>query len=139
MSKTTKRLRCTAIVSAVVMAGLATPSATAATNASVWLTTSNRSNLLRQQADVSFGSGGSGPTITVNPNATYQSMVGFGASFTDAAAWNLYNSSQRTTVMNALIGIGSGIGQSFVRQPIGASDFSRSFYTCDDGAADPSL
>ncbi|WP_211293702.1 ricin-type beta-trefoil lectin domain protein [Lentzea kentuckyensis] len=136
---TTKRWRSTAIVAAVVMAGLATPSATAATNASVWLTTADRSNLLRQQADVTFGSGGTGPTITVNPNSTYQSMVGFGASFTDAAAWNIFNSPRRDEIMNNLFDRGNGIGLSFLRQPIGASDFSRNFYTYDDGAADPAL
>jgi glucosylceramidase len=138
MSTTTKRWRSIAIVSAVVMAGVATP-ATAATNASVWLTTADRSNLLRQQADVSFGSGGSGPVITVDPNAGYQSMVGFGASFTDSAAWNIFNSPRRDEIMNQLFSRSSGIGLSFLRQPIGATDFSRGFYTYNDGAADPTL
>ncbi|WP_326834794.1 ricin-type beta-trefoil lectin domain protein [Amycolatopsis rhabdoformis] len=115
------------------------PAAQAATTASVWLTTPDRANLLTQQGNVAFGSGGSGPVITVNPNATYQSMVGFGASFTDASAWNITNSPRRDEIMNALFDTSSGIGLSFLRQPIGASDFSRSFYTYDDGAADPSL
>ncbi|MFS8097197.1 ricin-type beta-trefoil lectin domain protein [Lentzea alba] len=136
---TTKRWRSTAIVSAVVMAGLAAPSATAATNANVWLTTADRSNLLRQQADVTFGSGGNGPTITINPNVSYQSVVGFGASFTDSAAWNIFNSPRRDEIMDQLFNRSSGIGMSFIRQPIGATDFSRSFYTYNDGAADPTL
>ncbi|NKE63369.1 glucosylceramidase [Lentzea sp. PSKA42] len=141
MSMTTKRLRGFAIAAAVVTAGstLVSPTATAATNASVWLTTADRSNLLRQQADVTFGSGGSGPTITVNPSSTYQSMVGFGASFTDSAAWNIFNSPRRDEIMNQLFTKSSGIGMSFIRQPIGATDFSRSFYTYNDGAADPTL
>jgi glucosylceramidase len=111
----------------------------AATSANVWLTTPDRANLLTQKASVTFGTAGSGPVITVDPNTTYQSMVGFGASFTDAAAWNIFNSSQRTNIMNALFNPSSGIGLSFLRQPIGATDFSRSFYTYDDGAADPTL
>ncbi|MFI6096263.1 ricin-type beta-trefoil lectin domain protein [Lentzea sp. NPDC051213] len=125
---------------AAVAAGtqLATP-ATAATAANVWLTTADRSNLLRQQSDVSFGSGGSGSVITVNPNTTYQSMVGFGASFTDSAAWNIFNSPRRDEIMNALFNKTTGVGMSFLRQPIGATDFSRSFYTYNDGAADPTL
>lgn len=141
MSMTTKRLRGIAIAVAVVTAGstLVSPVATAATNASVWLTTADRSHLLRQQGDVTFGSGGTGSTITVNPNSTYQSMVGFGASFTDAAAWNIFNSPRRNEIMNNLFNKTSGIGMSFIRQPIGATDFSRSFYTYNDGAADPSL
>ncbi|SES21423.1 glucosylceramidase [Lentzea xinjiangensis] len=141
MSMTTNRLRGIAIAAAVVAAGgiLVSPAATAATNASVWLTTADRSNLLRQQADVAFGSGGSGSTITVNPNQTYQSMVGFGASFTDSAAWNIFTSPRRDEIMTNLFNRTSGIGLSFLRQPIGASDFSRSFYTYNDGAADPTL
>jgi glucosylceramidase len=136
--------RTAAVVTAVlatVGAALTVPAtpALAATTASVWLTTADRSNLLRQQANVSFGTGGSGSVITVNPNTTYQSMVGFGASFTDAAAWNVFNSPRRDEIMNALFNPSSGVGLSWLRQPIGATDFSRSFYTYDDGAADPSL
>ncbi|MEV4603218.1 hypothetical protein AB0K15_38200 [Amycolatopsis sp. NPDC049253] len=88
---------------------------------------------------MTFGSGGSGPVISVNPDTTYQAMVGLGASFTDSAAWNISNSPRHDEIMNSLSGTTSGIGLSFLRQPIGASDFSRSFYTYDDGAADPVL
>ena len=73
--------------------------ALAATTAGVWLTTPDRANQLTKKADVAFGTAGSGSTITVNPNTTYQSMVGFGASFTDSAASLIYNSSARNTVM----------------------------------------
>jgi len=58
----------------------------AAGSASVWLTTPDRANLLGPQAPVAFGTAGSGTVITVNPAQTYQSMVGFGASITDASA-----------------------------------------------------
>jgi glucosylceramidase len=144
MSKSNTRRRVAAVVTAVlatVAASLAVPAAPAmaATTASVWLTTADRSNLLRQQAGVSFGTGGSGSVITVNPNTTYQSMVGFGASLTDAAAWNIFNSPRRDEIMNALFNPNSGVGMSWLRQPVGATDFSRSFYTYDDGASDPSL
>ena len=114
-------------------------SSLAATAANVWLTTPDKANLLTSKAAVTFGTAGSGSVIAVDPNTTYQSMVGFGASFTDAAAWNVFNSSARTDVMTKLFSPSAGIGLSFLRQPIGASDFSRSFYTYDDGAADPSL
>jgi glucosylceramidase len=142
MSPSRKRVACVVTaVAATVGAVLAVPAtpAMAATTASVWLTTADRSNLLRKQADISFGNGGSGSVITVNPNTTYQSMVGFGASFTDAAAWNVVNSPRRDEIMNALFNPSSGVGMSWLRQPVGATDFSRSFYTYDDGAADPTL
>lgn len=141
MSKTTQRWRGIAIAAVVVTAGstLVSPAATAATNASVWLTTADKSNALTRKSDVTFGSGGTGSTITVNPNSTYQSMVGFGASFTDAAAWNIFNSPRRNEIMANLFDKNTGIGMSFLRQPIGATDFSRSFYTYNDGAPDPTL
>ena len=143
--ETRSRVRTAVFTAAAVTATLGTyfavpaSPAFAATTAGVWLTTPDRANLLRQQGNVSFGSGGSGPVITVNPTTTYQSMVGFGASLTDAAAWNIANSPRRDEVMNALFNPGSGVGLSFLRQPIGASDFARSFYTYDDGSADPGL
>ncbi|MEV8508442.1 ricin-type beta-trefoil lectin domain protein [Actinoplanes sp. NPDC051475] len=144
VSRRRRRLGAVGAVAAALVASGAFVAVTdapsqAATAADVWLTTPDRANLLSQKSAVTFGTTGSGPVITVNPGTTYQSMVGFGAAFTDAAAWNVFNSPQRDTVMNALFGTGSGIGLSFLRQPVGASDFSRSFYTYDDGAADPSL
>ena len=110
-----------------------TPPALAATTAGVWLTTPDRANLLTHKADVAFGTPGSGTVITVNPSTTYQSMVGFGASFTDSAAYNVYSSSARNSIMTALFSPTSGVGLSWLRQPIGATDFSRSFFSYDDG------
>ena len=57
---------------------------------------------------------------------------------TDASAYDIWNSPSRTSIMNNLFSP-SGIDLSFLRQPIGAADFSTSFYSLDDGAADPSL
>ena len=110
----------------------------AATSANVWLTTADASEKLAQQASVAFGTPGSGSVITVNPNITYQSIIGFGGSMTDASAFNIWNSPSRSSIMNNLFG-SSGISLSFLRQPIGAADFSTSFYSLDDGSADPSL
>ncbi len=128
-----------AVVAAGGLLAAPAPPALAATSAGVWLTTPDRTNLLRQQGNVQFGSGGSGPVITVNPNTSYQSMVGFGASLTDSAAWNISTSPKRDEIMNALFSTSGGVGLSWLRQPIGASDYARSFYTYDDGAADPNL
>ncbi len=110
------------------------PSSAAEPGVNVWLTTPDQTNLLTQQPEVAFGTSGSGAVITVNPDETYQSMVGFGASFTDASAYVVANSSARATVMNKLFDPNAGIGLDFLRQPLGASDFSRSFYTYDDGS-----
>jgi glucosylceramidase len=117
----------------LVTTSLSSSAAEANVSASIWLTTPDQTNLLTQQPSVAFGTAGSGAVITVNPAKTYQSMVGFGASFTDSSAYLVNNSSARDTIMKKLFDPTTGIGLSFLRQPLGASDYSRSFYTYDDG------
>jgi glucosylceramidase len=120
----------------------------------VWLTTTNDSGGrtvtrgLQQQTPISFSTGGSAnQTITVDENTRYQQFTGAGASFTDTAAW-LMNSSgalsstTRTQVMQKLFDPVNGIGLSFLRNPMGASDLARYSYSYDDmpaGQTDPGL
>ena len=84
-------------------------------------------------------------TIHVNTSKTYQSMEGFGASITDSSAWLLYkklDAAQRKEVMEKLFDPVNGIGLSFIRQPMGASDFALDDYSYDDvpaGQTDPDL
>ncbi|HEV2373218.1 MAG TPA: glycoside hydrolase family 30 beta sandwich domain-containing protein [Streptosporangiaceae bacterium] len=111
---------------------------------SVWETTADQSKLLAPQPGTSFqgGSGQGSQTVTINPSVKYQSMTGFGASFTDSAAWLVANSPLRQQIMTKLFSPASGIGLSFLRQPIGATDFSRSLFSYDDmpaGQTDPGL
>ncbi len=114
----------------------------------VWLTTDDQKTLLQPQAAVSFVTGGNAtmPTIFVDELKRYQSIEGFGASFTDSSAWLMNNkivpASSLPMVMNSLFDHNAGIGISFVRNPMGASDLSRSLYSYDDmpaGATDPNL
>ena len=128
----------------IALGAVATPGpAQAATGAavSVWETTADQSKLLAAQSGATFatGSGSASQTITVNPSTTYQSMTGFGASFTDSSAWLVASSPQRNAIMTKLFDPSQGIGLDFLRQPIGASDFARSVYSYDDGASDPTL
>lgn len=113
---------------------------------SVWLTTPDQANLLKPQSNLTFGGVGSNSTtITVNDAQTYQQMVGFGASLVDSSAWLIYNKmsqSQRNQLMTNLFDPNNGIGLSFLRQPIGASDMALNEYTYDDvasGQTDPTL
>ncbi len=111
------------------------------------LTTGDRAMLLQSQPTVSFGSGGGGTAvITVDDSITYQQMDGVGASLTDSSAWLLWNkldASQQATLMQNLFSPSAGIGISFLRQPMGASDFSAvGNYSYDDmpaGQTDPNL
>ena len=74
-----------------------------------------------------FGSGGDGTVIQVDADTKYQTMDGFGASFTDSSAWlvqHQLDDAARDEVMRDLFDPASGIGLSMVRQPMGASDFT---------------
>jgi glucosylceramidase len=62
-------------------------------------------------------------------------MDGFGASLTDSSAWNIYKlpASQQQQIMSSLFDPSAGIGISWLRQPLGASDFAvNGNYSFDD-------
>src|ERR1700737_3327789 len=84
-------------------------------------------------------------TLTVDSSKAYQQIDGFGASITDSSAWLLYNkldTAQRKELMAKLFDPVHGIGLSFIRQPMGASDFALDDYSYDDlpqGQTDPDM
>src|SRR6202008_1019839 len=86
-----------------------------------------------------------GNVIYVDETETYQPIEGFGAAFTDSAAYllnEIATSGVRSSTMNDLFTRnGNGIGLSFMRTPMAASDLARSQYSYDDnnGVADPTL
>jgi glucosylceramidase len=104
--------------------------------AQVWLTTGDQSQLLSREPDVAILStpDSSRVVIDVDETKVYQEMVGFGAAMTDASAYLINNKlgAQRDAVLRELFGRDSGLGLSFVRVPLGASDFSSAHYTYDD-------
>ena len=85
------------------------------------------------------------PMLTVDDTVRYQTMDGFGASLTDGSAWLLHDrldTQTREKVMAQLFDPQRGVGLSFLRQPIGASDLSREESSFDDmpaGQQDPML
>ena len=110
-----------------------------AVQAQVWVTTPDRAQLLAPQAPVTFAAGASDlTTIVVDPDQRFQTMDGFGASITDSSASLLaaLPQAQRDEAMRSLFDPASGIGVSFLRQPVGSSDFTAAaeHYTFDDVA-----
>ncbi|SFG30092.1 ricin-type beta-trefoil lectin domain protein [Streptomyces mirabilis] len=143
------------LTTAGLTAVTAAPAHAAGEPVTAWLTTTDddggRHVVRGLQAQTPFafqaGTGGSGENITVDENTRYQTFTGGGASFTDTAAW-LMNSSgalsgaTRDATMRKLFSPTEGIGLSFLRNPMGASDLARYGYTYDDvpaGQSDPSL
>jgi glucosylceramidase len=123
---------------AVTCLGLLMPAAvaSAAPSARVHVTTPDGAAKLSERPPVRFREGGSpNLTISVDPSRAYQTMDGFGASITDSSAHLLYGMSRaaRRAAMVTLFSPTSGDGLSFLRQPMGASDFvAHGFYTYDD-------
>jgi glucosylceramidase len=137
-------------------AGAAAPARLEGAAVQAWITTGDQSRLLSREPDASFSSAmvkmaAGTPVIEVDPATSYQQIAGFGAAITDASAWLIQQRmtpAQREALMRELFGrgevkgAGQGIGLSFTRLTIGASDFSRSHYSFDDmpaGQSDPQL
>jgi O-glycosyl hydrolase/beta-glucanase (GH16 family) len=110
----------------------------------VWVTTDDQSKKLERQPTITFSEGcGVGEnTIFVDEFQRYQTIEGFGASFTDSAAYLLNQKippSQLKSVMNSLFHRKHGIAIGFVRNPMGASDLARFIYSYQDsnGTTEP--
>lgn len=81
--------------------------------------------------------------VILRPNQPQQAMVGFGAAMTDASAELIEHlpAAARSALLDDLF-LPTRENLSFLRLPIGASDFSRDAYSLDDvlsGETDPSL
>ncbi len=107
----------------------------------VWLTTNDQQALMAPQPSVSFTPGtGQLPSIFISESQAEQTIEGFGASMTDSAAYLLNGVVPRAAldgVMQSIFGRSQGIGVSFLRNPMGASDITRPpDYSYDDTLAD---
>ncbi|MFI9009791.1 ricin-type beta-trefoil lectin domain protein [Actinosynnema sp. NPDC053489] len=126
-----------ALITAAAALAASSPASAAGETVNVYLTTTSDSGGrvvtrgLAQQPSIAFGSNGGSAThtITVNEGTTYQQFEGGGASITDTTAYLLrggpVSAATRDAVMRRLFHPVDGIGLSFVRNPIGASDLSR--------------
>lgn len=134
------------IVSVLASGRLPAPARAANETVAAWLTTADGNSQLARQGDVTFApdSAYNPLTIDVDENHMYQQIDGFGGSLTDTSAWLIHNSPFSTTIMAKLFDPTNGIGISFLRQPIAASDFTvtNQPYSYDDmppGQSDPNL
>jgi glucosylceramidase len=109
-----------------------------------WLTTADKSSLLQKQGGIlSFDTKtNSNPTILVDSTELFQEMDGFGATLTGGSTFVLnqkLTAAERQNALNDLFS-SQGIGISYLRLSIGASDMNATAYTYDDSQiADPDL
>ncbi len=109
------------------------------TDVSFWLTRGDQTALLKKQnISLLFHSASNGnPNIIVDTTKTYQSIDGFGFCLTDGSAYliNSLAATDRAAILKELFSTDSnGIGISYLRVSIGASDLSASVFSYDDNA-----
>ena len=124
------------------------PGGTAAPVAAQWASSADGARKLARQPDLALipqaPAAQAGETaITIDPAQRFQRIVGFGAGMTDASAELIMAlpEDRRAALLDDLFGR-QGLNLSFLRLPIGASDFSREHYSFDDmpaGGTDPAL
>lgn len=129
---------------------LALPFAAQTPTVSLYLTSPDRSALLALQPPIPFTPATtSNQTITINPAKTFQTIDGFGFALTGGSAQLIQHmdASKRDALLHDLFtvskdGSGDGIGVSYLRLTIGASDMNDHVYSYDDlapGQTDPTL
>jgi glucosylceramidase len=124
------------VLALVALGGCATLPEPPPTTARWWLTTADQAQKLAEQPPIPTGPGAAtATTIHVDPGQRFQSMVGFGAAITDASAALIQAMppDRREALLAERYGRrGGGLGLSFTRLTVGASDFSPVHYSLDD-------
>ncbi len=114
----------------------------------VWLTTADGANQLKQQSAPLAWHNADKPTpdaITVDDSKAFQTIDGFGHALTGGSAQLLMRMSPaaRTALIRELFGSGpNDIHTSYIRVSVGASDMNDHVFTYDDmpaGETDPTL
>jgi len=115
--------------------------------AQLWLTNADRTALFQKQNHAFRFSTAAEPhpTIEIHDIQTFQTMDGFGFALTWGSAQHLYHMvpAKRNALLKELFAArGKGIGISYLRVSIGASDLNQYVYSYDDvpvGQNDPAM
>ena len=108
-----------------------------ATGKTVWMmvtTPSRYYDLTVSKISAQSGASAAANILKMNPADQYQGIDGFGSAITGAAAENILKmpKSDRTKFLTETFSMTDGYGFSYIRVPIGCSDFSRTEYTLND-------
>ncbi|HEX2949446.1 MAG TPA: glycoside hydrolase family 30 beta sandwich domain-containing protein [Armatimonadota bacterium] len=103
-----------------------------------WISSEDKQYCLSQQTDiaVSPNTDTQETVISINESATYQSLIGWGATFMDSDVYHFQRMSPAVaeTALRALFAPDDGAGWNMMRISFGSSDWNRDwhFYTYDD-------
>lgn len=105
--------------------------------AEVWLTRGDKSKLLNREGDLNILTSATShwPTIMVDTSIVYQEIDGYGAALTGSSAYLMnrkLSAQARQELLKKLFDPENGIGISYVRLTMGASDFSLSDFSYND-------
>ena len=145
MKKTGRLLCCLALLAGITQTAKSQHKKT--NGISYWLTSPDKSTALQQQPGaLPFTKKDNGsPVITVDETKRFQSIDGFGFTLTGGSATlvnQLPAEQQQSLLKELFLPEGAGIGISYLRLSIGASDLSASVFTYDDmpdGQTDPEM
>ena len=120
--------------------------ASLAPGAEIWLTNPDKSALFARTPSAGFSAApGANPTIDVDDHRKFQPIDGFGFALTGGSAQHLVRMepATRAAILKELFTTdGNGIGVSYLRLTIGASDLNERVFTYDDipaGQTDPDM
>lgn len=109
----------------------------------VFLTAQDSGNLLTEQAPLQLASHPHthGASVLSDAAVTFQTHLGFGGAFTEAAAitLNKLGEKNRQRVLEAYFNTDSGHGYNFCRTHINSCDFALGNYACAEKADDETL
>jgi len=113
------------------------PPPTDTTGALVYLTRGDQIKLFNKEARIKFRTENTGnyPLITIDTAVRYQTIEGYGAALTGSSAYLLnrkMSEGARTSLLKNLFDPAQGIGISYLRLTMGASDFSLSDFSYND-------
>jgi glucosylceramidase len=136
-TKATRVLRLLKLIILWAFGGLALLSSHHAQSAQIWVSSGDKSMLL-EKTKLSKFRGERDPSaidILLLPEKSFQRVEGFGAALTGSSAFilqNKMNSKARAKTLKALFNNEKGIGISYMRLTMGASDFSLADFTYND-------
>ncbi|HEY1090303.1 MAG TPA: glycoside hydrolase family 30 beta sandwich domain-containing protein [Burkholderiaceae bacterium] len=110
-------------------------SLTSLCSAQAWVTSGDQAKLLAREPLQAFGATAKPLSVNIDVDASqrYQTMAGFGAAISDASAWLIQHKlkpAARQALLQELFGRSEGgVGFSFTRLTIGASDYSLKHYS----------
>ena len=105
--------------------------------AQVWVTSGDKSRLLSHQTDLSVKPvpPANWPVVKMDTSILFQEVDGYGAALTGSSAYLINKKMDATTrqaLLKDLFDADAGIGISYLRLTMGASDFSLSDFTYND-------